>query len=266
MLISGFTIIKNAIKYDFPVVESIKSILPICDEYIVVLGDSDDGTENLIKGINDTKIKIILNSWVLNNKNTKMGEIIKEKTDFALSKCNSRWAFYLQADEIVHENDLDKIKYLLEKHKEDNSVEAFVFDYYHFYGTYDNYIVDPKIIYPWAIRIIRNKGIFEAKGDACTFMKKKNIFGFRPRVKEVRAGCYIYHYGMVRPPEMQKERLMNMYSLYKDLKWAQGNYEYFSAGNRFVYEDIEQPRFSKFTGVHPVVMKNRINKYNENII
>jgi hypothetical protein len=59
MKVSGFTFVKNAVKYGYPVVESIKSILPIVDEFIVCLGDSEDNTTELIKGINSPKIKII---------------------------------------------------------------------------------------------------------------------------------------------------------------------------------------------------------------
>ena len=63
MKVSGFTIIKNALLYDFPVVESISSILPACDEFIVAVGKSDDDTLGLIKSLRSDKIKIIETVW-----------------------------------------------------------------------------------------------------------------------------------------------------------------------------------------------------------
>lgn len=265
MLISGFTIVRNAVKYDFPVIESIKSILPICGEFVVSLGDSEDGTEELIKSIDDTKIKIYYSPWDLSNRNTRRGEILKEKTDLALDLCQGKWAFYLQADEVVNEEDLPKIKDLVEKNT-DKKIDAFSFDYYHFYGSYDRYITDPSVIYPWAIRIIRNNKQFEAKGDACTFILKKNWLGLRRGAGDVRTGCHIYHYGMVRPVDVQKERLVNMYQFYKDVDWAQGNLKYYSSGQKFEYEDLNKEKFAVFKGLHPDVMKDRIKRYNESSI
>ena len=58
MKVAGFTIIRNAIKFDYPVVEAITSILPICDEFVVAVGNSDDETLQLIKQIDSPKIKI----------------------------------------------------------------------------------------------------------------------------------------------------------------------------------------------------------------
>ena len=63
MKVSGFTFVKNAVKYGYPVVESITSILPIVDEMVVCLGDSEDETNKLIGSISSGKIKIIHSVW-----------------------------------------------------------------------------------------------------------------------------------------------------------------------------------------------------------
>ena len=55
---SGFTIVRNAIKNGYPVVESIQSILPVVDEMVVAIGDGEDDTEQLIRNIGSEKIKI----------------------------------------------------------------------------------------------------------------------------------------------------------------------------------------------------------------
>lgn len=53
MKVSGFTFVKNAILYDYPIVEAISSILPLCDEVVVAVGKSDDNTLDLIRSIED---------------------------------------------------------------------------------------------------------------------------------------------------------------------------------------------------------------------
>ena len=63
MKVSGFTFVRNAVKYDYPVVESIRSILPAVDEFIVNVGRCDDGTLELIRSIRDPKIKIVESVW-----------------------------------------------------------------------------------------------------------------------------------------------------------------------------------------------------------
>ena len=59
MKISGFTFLRNAFLNNYSFLASIKSILPIVDEFIVVVCDSEDGTLELVKTINDSKIKIV---------------------------------------------------------------------------------------------------------------------------------------------------------------------------------------------------------------
>ena len=59
MKVTGFSFVKNAIKYDYPIVESITSILPICDEFVIAVGDCNDGTRELIESIGSDKIRII---------------------------------------------------------------------------------------------------------------------------------------------------------------------------------------------------------------
>lgn len=49
MKVCGFTFIRNAEKYDFPIVEAITSILPICDKFVVAVGESEDNTRAIIK-------------------------------------------------------------------------------------------------------------------------------------------------------------------------------------------------------------------------
>src|SRR5688572_20166319 len=127
MTISGFTIIRNAIVNDYPIVEAITSILPIVDEMIVLVGDSSDATMELVKSIDSPKIRISESIW--DSSLRKGGEVLAVETDKAFKLINpeSTWAFYIQADEAVHENYLPAIREACIRYKDDPRVEGLLF-------------------------------------------------------------------------------------------------------------------------------------------
>ncbi len=108
MKVSGFTFIKNGEILGYPFIESIKSILPIVDEFVVNVGESEDNTLELIKEINNPKIRIIESKW--NDKMKDRGYVYGQQKMIAQFNCTGDWAFYLEGDEVVHEDDLPKIK------------------------------------------------------------------------------------------------------------------------------------------------------------
>ena len=132
MKVSGFSFIRNAIKLDYPIVEAITSILPICDEFVIAVGKSEDDTLALIQSINSPKIKIIETIW--DEALREGGRVLASETDKAFSHISpdSDWAFYIQGDEVVHEDYLPLIKKLMEKWKDDLNVEGLLFNYKHF--------------------------------------------------------------------------------------------------------------------------------------
>ena len=81
MKVTGFSFIKNAIVFEYPIVEAIKSILPICDEFVVAVGKSDDETRQLITSIDPEKIKII-DCLKSNGLNIKFDIIISYKYNY----------------------------------------------------------------------------------------------------------------------------------------------------------------------------------------
>src|SRR4030095_10433610 len=135
MKISGFTFIRNGVKLQYPFVESIHSILPVCDEMIVAVGDSADGTREAIEKLDHNKIKIIDTVW--DDSLRDGGKILAQQTNIALDHISGDWGFYLQGDEVIHEKDFNVILHSAEKHLEDKRVEGLLFDYYHFYGNYN---------------------------------------------------------------------------------------------------------------------------------
>ena len=132
MKISGFTIIKNAVINDYPIVEAISSILPVVDEMIVLCGDSTDATNDLIASINSPKIKIHHSVW--DNSLRKGGRVLAVETDkaFKLIDPQSDWAFYIQGDEVMHEKYCNTVMEACKKYKDDKEVEGLLFKYLHF--------------------------------------------------------------------------------------------------------------------------------------
>ena len=84
MKVSGFTFIRNALKYDYLIVEAIQSILPICDEFIIAVGNSEDETLALIQKIDPQKIKIIQTIW--NDSLRDNGEVLAVETNKAFAE------------------------------------------------------------------------------------------------------------------------------------------------------------------------------------
>jgi glycosyltransferase involved in cell wall biosynthesis len=134
MKVSGFTFVRNVVKYDYPIVESIRSILPVVDEFIVNVGRCNDGTLELIRSIGDPKIKIVESVW--DETLRKDGLIYAQQTNIALSHCTGDWAFYIQADEVVHENDLPIIQEAMRRQLGNPEVKGLLFRYLHFIADY----------------------------------------------------------------------------------------------------------------------------------
>ncbi len=252
MKISGFTIIKNAVQYDYPVVASIRSLLPLVDEMIVSIGDGQDDTEALIRAIGSDKIKIFHTVWDPALK--EGGKVLAAETDKAYQHISpdADWAFYIQADEVVHEKFYPAILEAARRYKDDKRVEGLLFRYKHFYGSYD-YVGDSRRWYSHEIRIIRNdKKNIQSYRDAQGFRKNDQ----KLRVKRIDAE--IYHYGWVRHPNAQLKKLANFYTYWD----GQG------ADARTVEEksffDYMQDADSlvKFSGTHPAVMQERIAQQN----
>jgi len=161
MRVSGFTIVRNAIKFNYPVLESIRSILPICDEFIVNVGYSNDDTLQMIKDIDDSKIRIIETDW----DKPETDDILSYQTNIALDECKGDWAFYVQGDELIHHQDLTKLKEMMKRHLNDSNVDAFRFRWLHFYGSYFRYRID-RGWFQKQDRIVRNNGQIESCIDA----------------------------------------------------------------------------------------------------
>lgn len=249
MKVVGFSFIRNAVKFDYPIVESITSILPICDEFIIALGNSDDNTEDLIKSIDSNKIRIIHTTW--DDSLRKGGKVLAVETNKAFNQIkDANWAFYIQGDEVIHEKYLPIIKESMEKWKDDEKVEGLLLNYTHFYGSYD-FVGDSRRWYRREIRIVRADKNISSYKDAQGFRKNER----KLNVKHINA--WVYHYGWVKPPFEQQEKQKYFNTLWHDEDWIKKNVK---QTNQFDYSTIDS--LSLFEGTHPMVMQKRINKLN----
>ncbi|HOW30535.1 MAG TPA: hypothetical protein PLP88_03145 [Bacteroidales bacterium] len=246
MKVCGFTIVRNAVKYDYPVVESITSILPVCDEFLVLVGKSDDATLELIRNIDSPKVRIEESIW--DDSLKEGGKVLAVETNkaFDLISNEFNWAFYLQADEVIHEKYHPEIRRSMEEWLRDERVEGLVFNYTHFYGTY-RYIGDSRRWYRNEVRVIRNDKSIRSYRDAQGFRKNGN----KLKVKPIDAS--VYHYGWVKNPKTMQTKVLDFHKLWHDENWIRENVK---QEDLFDFSDVDS--IALFTGTHPAVMAERI--------
>ena len=253
MKISGFTIIRNAVINDYPIVEAITSILPVVDEMLVSVGYSDDDTLSLIQSIQSDKIRIVESEWDMSLR--EGGKVLAVETDKAMKQISpdSDWAFYIQGDEVVHEKYHQAIRETCQRHVNDLRVEGLLFDYVHFYGTYD-YVGDSRKWYRREIRIVRN----EKNVSGVPISAYRDAQGFRrgkQKLNVMHSGAAVYHYGWVKSPAQMKTKMKNVSRFWNDGEaWE----KILKSEDFFNYEEFDS--LTHFQGSHPSVMLNRINR------
>lgn len=252
MKVSGFSFIKNALIYDYPIVEAIKSILPICDEFVVAVGKSDDETLKLIQSIDQNKIKIVETQW--DESLRKGGRVLALETDKAFKNIaqDSDWAFYIQGDEVVHEKYLDTIYQNMLLAKDQKNIDGLLFKYLHFYGSYD-YIGTSSNWYKHEIRVVKNNSSIYSYRDAQGFRKGNN-----EKLNVLPIDAYVYHYGWVKDPKAMQRKQENFHKYWHDDKWLEENV---LKAEAFDYEKHIN-ELKKFESNHPEIMQKRIENLN----
>lgn len=244
MRVVGGMILRNGVKMDYPFREAILSALPLCEVFYVSVGQSDDGTREAVLSIGDPKVVVMDSLWDLNLR--QGGAVLAQETNKLLSALpRADWALILQADEVLHEGDYEAIVKAMERWKNDERVEGLLFDYLHFYGSYE-WIGASRRWYRREVRIIRLHPDIQAYRDAQGFRRA----GRKLRVKP--SGGRIFHYGWVRPPEAQLVKFVEMNRFWHDDAWIE-RYK----PERFVYSTTD--RLRRYEGTHPQVMMQRVN-------
>jgi len=245
-LVSGLTIIRNGLRLGYPFIESIRATLPICDEFVVVVGAGDDGTREAVEAIDDPKIRIVDTEW--SPLVTPQKCVLAEQTSIGLHLCRGRWCLYMQGNEIVHEDSLPRLRALMETHADDASVEAMLLERLTFWADFDHVFAAYPRIFKFSTRIVRpHIGTYSIR-DAMSFA----VFdGYSTRGRYPRAidtGEWLYRYASVRPLEVIVEK--RRHAVHKQVAGATRDQDHF-------FTHWPRQYIRRFTGSHPAVMAER---------
>lgn len=245
MKISGFSFARNADSLYYPIKESILSILPICDEFIIAIGKSTDRTRQIVESIGDPKIKIIDTVW---EDRDKLGDhVFRRQANIALAACTGDWCFHLQSDEVIHENDLPIIQNRCLAHFDDKEVEGLLLNFRHFWGDYRHHIIN----HHWftrEIRIIRNGLGIESYKDSQSFRRDNQ------KLMVAAIPATIFHYGWVRPPSVMQTKRLAFTAAGQGASKAQEQHK--ADSPKFDYGSVA--KVPVYDGPHPKVMPDWI--------
>lgn len=236
--ISGFTFIRNGVELGFPFEASIRSLLPLVDEFVVVVGKSNDDTLARIHAIGSPKIRVIETIW--NERMADRGFVYAQQKMMAQYACTGDWAFYLEGDELVHQAELANIRASVDQHHANPAVEALVFDYFHFYGTPD-FVANSPAWYRRECRLIRNTIRSYAPDGQYWLITANHKKGRNPQA--ALANAHIYHYGWVRSNEAMQKKLEQVSKF-----WSHG-------APTIRYSQFDAQVLQPFTGTHPELIK-----------
>jgi glycosyltransferase involved in cell wall biosynthesis len=252
MKVSGFTILRQTERLGYPFRESLRSLLPLVDELVVGVGDGDDGTWEAVQEIGDVKIRAFRSPW--DPARRRGGEEISRQTNLALRRCAGDWAIYLQADEVLHESDLDRIDAAMRRHLP-RRTEGLLFTYLHFFGSYAVVAAGWPAWYPRAVRAIKLGADVRSSGDGCGFTLFQQG---RPRgLIKADSGARVFHYGWCGERSWQLEKRRNLERFYT-ADDAGIEQRYRTAAEASGADLRRQPHLRRFTGMHPNVMTDRV--------
>jgi len=241
-MLSGFTIVRNAVKLDFPIVPAIRSVLEVCDEVVVNVGKSEDETRDLVASIGDPRIRILDTEWDFTKKNL----MLSIETQRAMDACRGSWGIYIQADEVLHETGARTLKEKVAAWDRDPRVEGLLVKYQHFYGGFD-WVATSRRWYRREVRCVRlGRDIRPYQGAQ----------GFRvgPEYRKIRArvtDAEMFHYGWARPAKAIKQKLEISKTIYP---WGGDRFDKEQARGHLEWIPLLKP----FTGTHPAAARNWI--------
>jgi len=245
VLISGVTILRNAVALGYPFEESIRSLLPLVDELVVGIGDCQDGTWEAVQRIGDGRLQPFGTTWDLSPANAR---VLSVQTNLALERCRGDWAVYLQADEVLHEEDIASIRRAIERHHF-RSTEGLTFAYRNFYESHSLLATDYRYWSPIGVRAIRTGIGIVSTGDAAGFRLRRGRLD--RGLITAPSGARVFHYGWCLDPQIAGRKHRNLSSLY--------------AGGAEVAARSLPPathgrpgRLERFTERHPAVMRPRV--------
>lgn len=256
MKVSGFTLVRNGTRFDYPYLESLRSLLPLVDELVVNVGTGEDDTLERVRRFAEAegsgRVVVFESRWPMDDPEKKRsGIILSEQTNLALDRCTGDWCLYLQADEVLHEAEVPALRSALARHHGNPGIEGLLFDYVHFYGSYD-VLQRSRSAYRREVRAIRRSSGARSVGDAQSFRKPDGS-----KLRVAMADARVFHYGWVRHPDAMKEKTFFMDTLYHgDPTGAAAHEGRPHTGDNYRYKRIWG--LMRFRGTHPQVMSERV--------
>lgn len=241
-MLSGFTIVRNAVLLDYPIVPAIGSLLELCDEVVVNVGRSEDGTRDLVTAIGDPRVRILDADW----EGSSAGGTLAVETSRAMRACRGAWGVYIQADEVLHESGAALLRQRLDAWEGDARLEGLLVDYVHFYGDFDT-VATNRHWYRREVRVVRLGGNVCSYGDAQGF----RVGAAYRRVRARATGARMFHYGWARPPQSRRQKLVASQEVFPEqldriAAWAEEETLYWT------------PLLRPYTGSHPDVVQQWI--------
>ena len=261
--LAGFSYIYNAVKFDIPFVESIKSVIDVVDEFILTECCSQDETWDLCLKLQSEypdKIKLFRHPWVTHF--TQISSLANWTLEYV--RQDIKYVMQLQSDEVVHEKDLDKlvaIPLLLDASKK----HAARWNYFHF-------LASPEVVFPFvyqdAIRIVARNSGWRVISDGVQFALNQR---FLPPSDILNTDIEVFHYGKMKEPKRAWEKEWDFQNLFKDLNFPDPRMMQMkeALGENFcdypfLFEDaIKRGVVSRFAGTHPKVMEERIKQFKD---
>lgn len=254
MKISGFTYVRNGIHYQYPYLAAIQSILPIVDEMVVVVGDSTDGTRESVEALNEPKIKIVDTVWDENNR--KNGKIFSMQSNAGILNITGDWGLHIQADEVIHEDDVAKIKEYIELADNMENVDGLLFPFYHFWGDY-SHIRDSRKVHDFEVRAFKNNGHVFSFKDSQGFRFYPSYQAYLDgdegkKLRVLNTNIPVYHYSYVRNPKFMKSKIAYFRRFWHTDQWINSHTD----NSDFDYNNVD--KLILFEKSHPIYMKEAI--------
>lgn len=199
MKISGVMPLRNAVKLGYPFELAIRSLRPLCDEVVVLVDPtSEDDTLARVRAL--TPDVIVESAWDTENHAGHVNCEITIQTRKAIAATTGDWIFSLQADEMLHESEIDQIRWEIEE-ADRHGITGIEFLRIYFYRTLTQVRVDWSI---WMVRLFMQD---RWKPDVDGAMR------FDPCAANERrmpSAAKIYHYSRVGDPHLIAERVRNL--------------------------------------------------------
>jgi hypothetical protein len=243
--ITGFTFVRDGLRLGYPFIESIRSLLPLCDEIIVNVPTSTDNTLQAVRAIGDPKIRVIESEWSSDYR--AGGLALSHHTNLALEQCAGDWCVYIQADEVLHEDSIPAMKAAMRQELANPQAQGLLVNYTHFYGSYWTEVYSFGWYYR-EVRVVRRDPSIRSCGDAQGF---RTTSGEKLLVKN--SGGRYFHYGYALEPGQARVKLGNLSEVYANTKSCA---ELAQRPARF-YEDDQKVK--PFRGAHPATMRETIS-------